>query len=84
MTTRTDMTHGQVYRCEVCGAEVTVISGHAGRLRPRCCNRAMTPRPGRLVFYVCPVCGSEVAVVQEGSGDLRPHCCNKAMVRKAA
>lgn len=75
---------GQVYRCEVCGAEVAVLVTSEGVFRPRCCNTDMAPVDRRLVFYECPICGAEVAVVQEGNGLFRPRCCNTDMLRQAA
>jgi len=90
---------GQVYRCLVCGAEVSVIRRGEGPLAPRCCNRPMSLLPQRHTWFVCPVCGSEVMVIRGGPGDpkypressaissdtLAPRCCNRPMIaRKAA
>ena len=70
---------GQVYRCLVCGAEVSVIKGADGDLAPHCCNQPMVLLPRRHCAYFCPVCGAEVMTVRIGPGDLTPHCCNQPM-----
>ena len=75
---------GLVYRCNICGAEVTVLAFDMGRFAPRCCNAPMQPREGRAEFYQCPVCGAELAVVKPGTGEFRPRCCNTDMQRMAA
>ncbi len=76
---------GQVFRCPVCGAEVTVIRGASGAtLAPRCCNRPMLLKNSRTVGYRCPVCGAEIVVIRQGGGELRPRCCNRDMVLRAA
>jgi desulfoferrodoxin-like iron-binding protein len=74
---------GRVYRCPVCGAELTVLVTADGAFEPRCCNTAMRPLSRTLTFYRCPVCGAEVAVLVEGTGQFEPRCCNTAM-RSAA
>ncbi len=71
---------GQVYRCPVCGAEVSVIRGGEGELAPRCCNQPMKLLARRHEVYYCPVCGAEVMVLRHGAGELAPRCCNRAMV----
>jgi hypothetical protein len=71
---------GVVYRCRICGAELTVLAGGAGRFEPRCCNRAMDALPGRLHFNYCPVCGAELVVLNEAGGRFEPRCCNQPMV----
>ena len=77
---------GQVYRCPVCGAEVSVVRGALGALAPRCCNRQMLLLTQRHATYACPVCGSELMVIREGAGPLAPRCCNTPMIcrRRAA
>lgn len=75
---------GRIYRCPVCGAEISVLARHHGLFRPVCCSVAMVAQPVRLAFYVCPVCGAEVAVLHSGGGTFRPHCCNTDMQREAA
>jgi len=72
-------TIGEVYRCLICGAEVTVIEGTHGVLAPRCCNEAMTRLPQSRRAYHCPVCGAEIIVVRQGPGLLAPQCCNEPM-----
>ena len=74
---------GRVYRCPICGAELTVLAVGPGDFAPRCCNTAMRPQTRRLVFYRCPVCGAEVAVLVDGTGPFEPRCCNTAMRRAA-
>ena len=75
---------GQVYRCPVCGAEVSVIARGDGSLAPRCCNRTMALLSIRHDSYYCPVCGSEIMVLKRGTGDLVPVCCNQEMDLRAA
>ena len=73
---------GQVYRCEVCGAEVSVAKGGRGALTPRCCNEPMALLGQRQSAFLCPVCGAELLVLSEGPGTLAPRCCNLPMVRR--
>ncbi len=73
---------GQVWRCLVCGAEVSVVRPGEGALAPRCCNRAMEPLVWRHATYFCPVCGAEVMVIREGSDIPEPRCCNRPMLRR--
>ncbi|MBL7224375.1 MAG: hypothetical protein ISS72_11025 [Candidatus Brocadiae bacterium] len=75
-------TVGDVYRCDVCGAEVSVIKGSQGSLAPRCCNLPMQLRPTRQGIYFCAICGAELMVLSEGPGELAPRCCNEPMVRR--
>ena len=76
---------GIVYRCPICGAELTVVSFKSGAFAPRCCHTAMVRLEGRTSFYRCPVCGAMVAVVHPGEDSLfAPRCCNTAMLRVAA
>ena len=78
-------TVGEVYRCPVCGAEVSVISTGAGQLAPRCCNRPMDLLARRHALYFCPVCGAEIMAVRGDTRGLEPRCCNLPMVlRKTA
>jgi DNA-directed RNA polymerase subunit RPC12/RpoP len=75
---------GLVYRCPVCGAEITVLAPHMEGFCPRCCNRDMVPLERRVAFYVCPVCGAEIAVLKSGGREFAPRCCNRAMEIEAA
>jgi predicted RNA-binding Zn-ribbon protein involved in translation (DUF1610 family) len=76
---------GRVYRCPVCGAELTVVSFNTGDFAPRCCNVAMEAKPDRAVFYWCPVCGAMLTVMRERRGGaFAPRCCHTAMRRWAA
>jgi DNA-directed RNA polymerase subunit RPC12/RpoP len=75
---------GMVYRCPVCGAEITVLARGMDRFCPRCCNRDMVPRQRRVAFYICPICGAEIAVIKGGAGEFGPRCCNQPMELEAA
>jgi len=70
---------GQVYRCLVCGAEVSVVKAAEGELAPRCCNEPMGLLPQHHRSYFCPVCGAEVMAIRLGPGELAPRCCNQPM-----
>lgn len=74
---------GHVYRCLVCGAEVSVVRGGIGEFAPRCCNQPMALLAQRHEVYYCPVCGAEVMVLRSGAGELAPRCCNRHMVPRA-
>jgi endogenous inhibitor of DNA gyrase (YacG/DUF329 family) len=76
---------GKVYRCPICGAEVTVLAHECGEFHPVCCNVPMTLEERTLVFYVCPHCRSEVTLT-EGFNEsaFAPMCCNAAMIKQAA
>ncbi len=74
-----DTTKGMVFRCAVCGAEVTVLGDSTGEFCPRCCDCAMSPRDGLVAFYVCPQCGAEIAVLKKGEGEFLPRCCDSPM-----
>ncbi|MDI6794853.1 MAG: hypothetical protein QME81_18635 [bacterium] len=73
------MSSGQVYRCPICGAEVTVIRAGSGRLTPRCCNTGMILKEKPSRVFHCPTCGAQVTVIKEGKGNLEPRCCNAKM-----
>lgn len=73
---------GVVYRCPVCGAEVSILARRIGAFEPRCCNRPMEPQARRLIFYYCAVCGAEIALLKEGEGPFEPSCCNEPMKRQ--
>jgi len=75
---------GAVYRCPICGAEITVLARQMDRFHPRCCNRDMVLRNRRAAFYLCPVCGAEIVVLKSGRGEFLPKCCNRAMILEAA
>jgi len=70
---------GMVYRCEICGAEISVLAPRIGRFEPVCCNEPMAPQEKRLTFYRCGECGAEIAVLRQGTGEFAPRCCNLAM-----
>ena len=72
---------GQVMRCSVCGAEITVIRLGGGELAPHCCNKPMDSVEEVQEMFVCPVCGSQVARVRRGEGVMRIVCCNREMDR---
>ncbi len=69
---------GRVYRCPVCGAELSVIRGGRGRLQPVCCNTEMVQLKITSHVYVCSICGSELMIIKGGE-NLQPICCNKKM-----
>jgi len=73
---------GHVYRCLVCGAEVSVIRGGEGDSAPRCCNEPMTLLPRLHRTYFCPVCGAEVMVIRQGTALPTPRCCNCPMIAR--
>ena len=77
---------GRVYRCPVCGAELTVIYSGTGRLGAICCNRPMELLGQVSPIYRCPLCGAELTVINQGPTDrLAPVCCNCPMeLRRAA
>lgn len=74
---------GATYRCPVCDAEITVLTGAPQSFRPVCCARPMDLLPGRKVFYWCEVCGAELMAVTQAAADFGPRCCNTQMVRLA-
>ncbi len=76
-------TKGMVYRCPVCGAELTVLGDATGEFDPRCCDCAMESQDERVAFYVCPQCGAEIAVLKEGEGEFLPRCCDSPMLAAA-
>jgi len=75
---------GSIYRCPVCGAEITVLARQHGRFEPRCCNTKMVKQRRRTVIYVCPVCGAEIGILTSAPNSFKPRCCNVAMQREAA
>ena len=73
---------GQVYRCSVCGAELSVIKGGSGNLQPICCNKEMIRIQTINTVYVCSVCFSELMAIKGDAKNLQPICCNKRMIKK--
>lgn len=73
---------GQVYRCSVCGAEVTLIRPGGAAPVPYCCNRPMDCLADPAPIFRCPICGAEIAVIRQGDGNLTPYCCNRLMLRR--
>ena len=73
-----------VYRCPVCGAEVTVLGLAKGRFCPRCCGKDMALLVRQTRVYFCPQCGAQIMVVTPGRGDFQPRCCGLDMLIKAA
>lgn len=71
---------GVVYRCSVCGAEVSVVKDSEGHLSPVCCDVPMEVTGRVSVVYHCPRCGSEVMVVMGEPRNLEPHCCDTKML----
>jgi desulfoferrodoxin-like iron-binding protein len=71
---------GSVYRCPVCGAEVSVMRHGGGSLGPFCCNVAMELTDTINRIFRCTLCASEVMAIKEGEGTLEPFCCDNLMV----
>ena len=78
------LTPGAMYRCELCGAEITLLHPAPEGFTPVCCNRPMDLMELRAVLYRCPVCGAEAALIRTGAPDFIPRCCNVDMERIAA
>ncbi|MBI5327388.1 MAG: hypothetical protein HZB80_03705 [Deltaproteobacteria bacterium] len=70
---------GHVYRCHICGAEVSAIKSGNGRFKPVCCNRDMIMTENINAVYFCPVCFSELMVIKGNTKNLQPRCCNNKM-----
>lgn len=70
---------GEVYRCPICGAELSVIRASKGDLAPVCCNRRMEPLVRINTVYYCPLCGSELMIIRDGRGRPEPICCDQRM-----
>ena len=75
---------GQVFRCLLCGAEVTVVRAGSSLPTPRCCNRFMVPETRLARVFYCLNCGAEVTVIREGGCVPTPRCCNRVMLPKVA
>ncbi len=80
---------GLVYRCGVCGAEISILVSRHGVFAPRCCNTDMIAQSRRVTFYVCPRCGAEVGLIGSGrtgapAKNFQPRCCAMDMKPKAA
>ena len=73
------MRKGYVYRCPVCGAELSVVSSVGSELRPRCCNTQMEATEHVNEVRVCGVCGCELMVIMGTGASLSPLCCNTLM-----
>lgn len=74
---------GRVYRCPVCGAELSVIKGGNGILKPMCCNTEMIMLKKINTVYICLVCFSELMVIKGHGKKLNPICCNKKMFKES-
>ncbi len=73
---------GSVYRCPVCGAEVSVMRHGGGSLGPFCCNVAMELTDQINLIFRCPLCGSELMVIKDTEeGGLEPYCCDNPMMK---
>ncbi len=71
---------GSVYRCPVCGAEVSVIRHGKGVLGPYCCDEAMELIEQINTISRCTLCASEIMTIkEEPKGKLEPFCCDKLM-----
>ncbi|MFQ5329764.1 MAG: hypothetical protein ACE5D4_07235 [Thermodesulfobacteriota bacterium] len=73
---------GSVYRCPICGAELSVIRPGRGHLSPICCNKKMELLETVKPVYCCQICKCEVMHVVVKAGGLRPACCNQPMESK--
>lgn len=73
---------GHVYRCPVCGAELSIIASGSGKLEPICCNRKMELKDRINPVYFCSACGSGLMLIVDKDGKLEPLCCNQKMNRK--
>ena len=71
---------GNVYRCPLCGAEVTVLAYKSGDFDPHCCNVEMVLTKSNVVFFYCTECAAEVTLLHGEEQRLDLHCCNKPMV----
>jgi DNA-directed RNA polymerase subunit RPC12/RpoP len=75
---------GQVFRCLVCRAEVTVVRAGGSLPTPRCCNRFIVLEARLARVFYCVNCGAEVTVIREGGCVPAPRCCNRFMLPKVA
>lgn len=73
------MKKGGLYRCPVCGAELSVVSSVGAELRPRCCNTQMEATEHVNEVLTCSVCGCELMVIVGMGESLSPLCCNTSM-----
>lgn len=72
---------GSVYRCPVCGAEVSVIRHGKGSLGPVCCDEAMELADQINTIFRCTLCATEIMTIkEEPEATLEPFCCDKLMV----
>ena len=71
---------GSVYRCPVCGAEVSVIRRGSGCLEPFCCNVPMELADTVNPISRCTMCGTEAMTIKKGEGKLEPFCCDNLMI----
>ncbi len=71
---------GSVYRCPVCGAEVSVIRHGKGSLGPYCCDVAMELTDQINTIFRCTLCATEVMTIKETESKLEPFCCDKLMI----
>jgi desulfoferrodoxin-like iron-binding protein len=73
---------GSVYRCPICGAEVSVMRHGEGHLGPYCCNEPMELTDRINLVYRCSMCGTEVMAIKEADeGRLEPYCCDTLMMK---
>jgi predicted RNA-binding Zn-ribbon protein involved in translation (DUF1610 family) len=73
---------GSVYRCPVCGAEVSIMRHGEGSLGPYCCNVAMELTDQINLIFRCPLCGTEIMAIKETEvGKLEPYCCDNLMMK---
>ncbi|MEE8574211.1 MAG: hypothetical protein V3T30_02260 [Thermodesulfobacteriota bacterium] len=72
---------GSVFRCPICGAEVSVMRRGKSAPGPHCCNEPMELIEEINAIYRCPVCKSEIMVIAEMSKSLNSKCCNRKMIK---
>ena len=73
------MKKGDVYKCPVCGAELSLVRVVGKGPTPRCCNTEMELTGRVNPVLVCPVCGCELMVIRGEVSSIAPRCCNTSM-----
>ncbi|MEE9543953.1 MAG: hypothetical protein V3V95_09275 [Thermodesulfobacteriota bacterium] len=71
---------GSVYRCPICGAEVSIMRHGKGHIGPYCCNEPMELTDQIYLIFRCSMCGSEMMAIKEiDVGKLELYCCDNLM-----
>jgi competence CoiA-like predicted nuclease len=76
---KTAAPRGAVYRCPVCGAELSVVRRTAGVQAHLCCNTEMVLTSRVNPTYFCSVCGTELMLIKGKGKRFSPVCCNEPM-----